>query len=100
MSIAIDEKKAQEITPSAKYDVVVMGAGPYGLSISARLLGRGLKVATFGKPNYFWSNNMPKGMLLRSFWWATSLSDSEKKYPISRYLTDAAARRIAAALAR
>ena len=88
MNIILDEKAAQEITPSAKYDVVVMGAGPYGLSISAHLLGKGLKIATFGRPNFFWSNNMPKGMLLRSFWWATSLSDPEGKYPISSYLQE------------
>ncbi|GAC1362560.1 MAG: NAD(P)/FAD-dependent oxidoreductase [Ktedonobacteraceae bacterium] len=88
MSIALNEKNAQEIAPSAKYDVIVMGAGPYGLSISAHLLGKGLKVATFGKPNYFWSHNMPKGMLLRSFWWATSLSDPEEKYPFARYLKE------------
>ncbi len=88
MSITLDEKKTQEVNPSAKYDVVVMGAGPYGLAISAHLLGKGLKVATFGKPNFFWSNHMPKGMLLRSFWWATSLSDPEGKYPLSRYLQE------------
>ena len=88
MSIILDEKKPQEITPSAKYDVVVMGAGPYGLSISAHLLGKGLKIATFGKTNFFWINNMPKGMLLRSYWWATSLSDPEGKYSISSYLQE------------
>ena len=88
MSITLDEKRAQEVTPSAKYDAVVMGAGPYGLAISAHLLGKGLKIATFGKPNFFWSNHMPKGMLLRSFWWATSLSDPEGKYPLSRYLQE------------
>jgi thioredoxin reductase len=88
MSTTLDKKKSQEVTPSAKYDVIVMGAGPYGLAISAHLLGKGLKIATFGKPNFFWSNHMPKGMLLRSFWWATSLSDPEGKYPLSRYLQE------------
>jgi thioredoxin reductase len=88
MSTALNRKNTQEIMPSAKYDVVVMGAGPYGLSISAHLLGKGLKVATFGKPLYFWSNHMPKGMLLRSFWWATSLSDPEGKYSIARYFEE------------
>jgi len=88
MSIALDKKNTLEITPSAKYDVVVVGAGPYGLSISAHLLGKGLRVATFGKPLYFWSNHMPKGMLLRSYWWATSLSDPEGNHSIARYFEE------------
>ncbi len=85
MSLSLNKKNTQEITPSANYDVVVLGAGPYGLSISAHLLGKGLKVATFGKPIYFWRNHMPKGMLLRSRWWASSLSDPAQQYVIARY---------------
>ncbi len=88
MSTALNKRNTQEITPSAKYDVVVVGAGPYGLSISSHLLGKGLTVATFGKTLYFWSNHMPHGMLLRSLWWATSLSDPEGKYSISQYFKE------------
>src|SRR5689334_23076252 len=62
-----------------------MGAGPYGLSVSAHLHACGLKVATFGKPFHFWRNHMPQGMLLRSLAWASSLSDSDKKYSIEHY---------------
>ena len=77
------------LTPSvatAHYDVVVMGAGPYGLSIAAHLLGRGLKVAVFGKTMDLWHNFMPKGMLLRSYWWATHLSDPQQAFGLDRYL--------------
>jgi len=70
------------------YDVVVMGAGPYGLSTAAHLLGQGLKVAIFGKPMELWRNYMPKGMLLRSFWWATNLSDPGSQYGLERYLKE------------
>ena len=57
------------------YDVVVVGAGPYGLSAAAHLLGRGLRVAVFGRTLEMWREHMPKGMLLRSHWWAANLSD-------------------------
>lgn len=85
MSLSFDVQNQKDTVPTAQYDVVVMGAGPYGLSVSAHLQAYGLKVATFGKANYFWRNHMPKGMLLRSYWWASSLSDPEKKHSIEQY---------------
>jgi cation diffusion facilitator CzcD-associated flavoprotein CzcO len=68
------------------YDVVVMGAGPYGLSAAAHLLGKGLNVAVFGKPMELWRDWMPKGMLLRSYWWATNLSDPQRRFRLEHYL--------------
>lgn len=67
------------------YDVVIVGAGPYGLSVAANLLKKKLRVAIFGKPMSFWRNHIPQGMLLRSRWWANSLSDPAKKYTITNY---------------
>jgi len=71
------------------YDAVVVGAGPYGLSTAAHLLGRGLKVAVFGRTMEMWRDRMPKGMWLRSHWWATNLSDSRKEYGFEHFLDDA-----------
>jgi len=70
---------------AAEYDAVVVGAGPYGLSAAAHLIGRGLRVGVFGKPMGLWRDNMPGGMLLRSHWWATHLSDRENKYTFDRF---------------
>jgi len=67
------------------YDAVVVGAGPYGLSTAAHLLGRGLKVAVFGKTLDMWRQHMPKRMLLRSHWWATNLSDPRKDFRFDRF---------------
>ena len=67
------------------YDVVVVGAGPYGLSAAAHLRGRGLKLAVFGKPLGMWRDHMPKGMLLRSHWWATNLSDPDREFGLERF---------------
>ncbi|GAC1388752.1 MAG: hypothetical protein NVS4B11_11380 [Ktedonobacteraceae bacterium] len=88
MNVSLDVQKPQGSTSSVQYDVVVMGAGPYGLSAAAHLQGQGLNVANFGKPIHFWRENMPEGMLLRSYWWATDLSDPEKKYSFKQYFKE------------
>src|SRR5437773_45653 len=85
MSLAVDVQKRGSSVPVTHYDAVVMGAGPYGLSTVAHLRGRGLKVAIFGKPLELWREHMPKGMLLRSYWWASNLSDPENKYDLPHY---------------
>lgn len=60
----------------AKCDVIILGAGPYGLSAAAHLRTiSGLDVRVFGKPMSFWDCNMPMGMLLRSGWDATQIAD-------------------------
>ena len=74
--------------PVAHYDAVVVGAGPYGLSTAAHLLGRGLSVAVFGKPLELWRGHMPNGMLLRSHWWATNLSDPHGQYGFERFFRE------------
>ena len=58
-----------------KHDVVVIGAGPYGLAATAQLLRSGADVRTFGPPMSFWMSHMPKGMLLRSPWGASHIGD-------------------------
>jgi thioredoxin reductase len=68
-----------------RYDVAVVGAGPYGLSTAAHLRGKGLSVAVFGRPLQLWREHMPEGMLLRSHWWATNLSDPDGKWGFEQY---------------
>jgi cation diffusion facilitator CzcD-associated flavoprotein CzcO len=57
-------------------DVVILGAGPYGLAAGAHLRAiQGLDVRVFGEPMEFWKSHMPEGMLLRSPWAASHISD-------------------------
>jgi FAD-dependent urate hydroxylase len=57
-------------------DVVILGAGPYGLAAGAHLRAiPGLDVRVFGEPMEFWNAHMPEGMLLRSPWAASHISD-------------------------
>jgi cation diffusion facilitator CzcD-associated flavoprotein CzcO len=85
MDVALNIQISHKRIPTASFDTVVVGAGPYGLSIAAHLMRKGLKVACFGKPIQFWREQMPNGMCLRSFWWATSLSDPDHTYGIEKY---------------
>lgn len=47
-------------------DVLVIGAGPYGLAAARAARAKGLTVEVFGRPLGFWREHMPAGMLLRS----------------------------------
>jgi FAD-dependent urate hydroxylase len=55
-------------------DTVVVGAGPYGLSIAAHLRAAGLGVRVFGDLMASWRRHMPAGMYLKSTPDASSLS--------------------------
>ena len=46
--------------------LLVIGAGPYGLSVAALARERGIETVTLGRPMGFWREHMPEGMLLRS----------------------------------
>jgi len=54
--------------------IVVIGAGPYGLSVAAHLRASGADVRTFGVTMGTWRHHMPEGMLLKSMPRASSLS--------------------------
>jgi len=67
------------------HDVAVIGAGPYGLATTAHLRVLGLDVHTLGQPMEFWERRMPHGMLLRSSWEASSISDPEGALTLDAY---------------
>jgi len=67
------------------FDVVVVGAGPFGLSGACYLKDKGLAVATFGDPMSFWQNHMPAGMYLRSNWAASHISDPHNALTLDHF---------------
>ena len=71
--------------PSTDCEVVVLGAGPYGLSTGMFLKSRNIEVRVFGEPMDFWATKMPKGMLLRSPREASSIADPENAYTLEAY---------------
>jgi lysine/ornithine N-monooxygenase len=47
-------------------DLLIVGAGPFGLSAASRAWHLGIDHVVVGEPMRFWQANMPKGMYLRS----------------------------------
>jgi thioredoxin reductase len=66
-------------------DIVIIGAGPYGLSIAAHLSKSNLNFRIFGAPMQSWRSHMPKGMLLKSEGFASSLYDPDSCFTLRHY---------------
>jgi len=49
-------------------DLLIIGAGPYGLAMAAYAQQQKIDYLITGKPMEFWKSNMPGGLLLRSPW--------------------------------
>jgi len=70
-----------------RYEVAIVGAGPYGLSVAAHLGASPVlpRLHVFGEPMSFWRQNMPTGMWLRSPWSASNLSDPGRELTLDAY---------------
>jgi len=66
-------------------EVVVVGAGPYGLSAAAHLQHAGVEPYVVGQSMAFWKQNMPGGMLLRSKSEASNIDAPQKHLSIAGY---------------
>lgn len=63
---------------------LIIGAGPFGLSMASYCKRYGMDYLIVGKPMSFWKKHMPKGMILRSDCeWHL---DPQDEYTIDRYL--------------
>jgi len=66
-------------------DVLVIGAGPFGLSISAHLRHRGIEHMIVGRPMDTWRAHMPLGMFLKSEPYGSVFPAATKGYDIATY---------------
>ncbi|WP_326807777.1 FAD-dependent oxidoreductase [Streptomyces sp. NBC_01775] len=73
--------------------VVVIGAGPYGLSAAAHLRARGARVRVFGEPMAGWREQMPAGMLLKSTPAASDIDAPQPGHTLIDYCRAAGERR-------
>ncbi len=67
------------------FENVIIGAGPYGLSLAAHLRGANVSHAIIGKPMASWRANMPVDMALKSEPFASNLSDPEQRYTFEQF---------------
>ena len=66
-------------------EVAIIGAGPYGLAAAAHLRAAGVEARIFGRPMEFWRERMPTGMLLRSSWSASHISDPYGRFTLEAF---------------
>jgi predicted ATP-grasp superfamily ATP-dependent carboligase len=69
-------------------NTVVIGAGPYGLSVSAHLSGRGVRHEIFGETMELWDRHMPAGMYLKSEGFASNLGHPAGEYTLERFCAE------------
>jgi len=72
-------------TPVTATDAVVIGAGPFGLSISAHLRERGIEHTLVGRPMQTWREHMPAGMHLRSEPYGSDLAAPRRGWDVRAY---------------
>ena len=66
-------------------EVVVIGAGPYGLSVAAHLRHMRVPFRVFGKPMGMWTDHMPKGLTLKSDAFASNIAAPNNGFPLERF---------------
>jgi len=66
-------------------EVVVIGAGPYGLSIGAHLRHLRIPFRIFGKPMSTWTDHVPKGLTLKSDAFASNLASPDDEFPLKQF---------------
>jgi thioredoxin reductase len=66
-------------------EVLIIGAGPYGLSISAHLRGLAVDHLIVGRPMSTWRDHMPVGMYLKSEPYGSDMSSPQAGYDLAAY---------------
>jgi FAD-dependent urate hydroxylase len=66
-------------------EVLIIGAGPFGLSISAQLRALGIGHRIVGRPMDTWRAHMPVGMNLKSEPYASAIASPRPGYDVAAY---------------
>jgi FAD-dependent urate hydroxylase len=68
-----------------KVENIIVGAGPYGLSIASHFRANKIEYMVVGRPMSAWQNNMPLGMILKSEAFASNLADPGRSYTLESF---------------
>jgi FAD-dependent urate hydroxylase len=66
-------------------DVIIIGSGPFGISLAAHTVASNLSYKLFGYPMDFWKNQMPQDMFIRTPHEFVSFSDSKDELTIQQF---------------
>lgn len=66
-------------------ELIIIGAGPYGLSLAAHAEAEGLSYVLLGLPMHFWKEQMPQSMFIRTNPQFVSLSDPRELFTIQKF---------------
>jgi thioredoxin reductase len=69
-------------------NTVIIGAGPYGLSVAAHLRRSKVPFRIFGRPMDSWRAHMPKGMMLKSDGFASNIYDPESAFTLGQFCAE------------
>lgn len=69
-------------------NTVIIGAGPYGLSVAAHFRHRGIPFRIFGRPMDSWMAHMPKGMKLKSDGFASDIYDPVGAFTLKKFCAE------------
>jgi FAD-dependent urate hydroxylase len=84
----INQKKLinnNEMEMVGMLDVIIIGSGPFGISIAAHAVASKLEYKLFGYPMDFWKNQMPQDMFIRTPHEFVSFSDSKEELTIQHF---------------
>lgn len=73
---------------AVRADLLIIGAGPYGISLAAHAKARGLDYRLLGAPMHFWQGQMPQSMFIRTHPDSIQLSDRDGRYTLQRFLEE------------
>ena len=66
-------------------NTVIVGSGPYGLSLAAHLRAAGRPFLLLGTPLEAWCQYMPEGMILKSEPFASNLWDPNRRFTLEKF---------------
>jgi cation diffusion facilitator CzcD-associated flavoprotein CzcO len=66
-------------------NTVIIGAGPYGLSLAAHFRHQGIRFRIFGRVMDSWIAHMPRGMMLKSDGFASNIYDPNGEFTLEHY---------------